>query len=88
MSIACQIESAIEASQSRTIFLCLPMAHNISPTSKLELSISCKGLRNLDKLSKSDPMAVVFQKGSGSNTFMEVGRTEMISDNLVQLLHL
>ena len=52
------------------------------PLSKLELSLSCKNLKNMDWLSKSDPIVVVYQKNNVTNRFQELGRTEMILDNL------
>lgn len=48
--------------------------------SKVELSIRCKNLIDADYLSKSDPMVVVDQKQDGG--WLELGRTEVIWDNL------
>jgi len=50
------------------------------PATKVELSISCKGLAIGDILS-SDPMVVVFQRVPG-NKWKEVGRTEEIRKTL------
>lgn len=52
------------------------------PLSKIELSISCRNLKNMDFFSKSDPMVVVYQKQKGSDKWIELGRTETIRDNL------
>eukprot|EP01119_Soliformovum_irregulare_P011920 TRINITY_DN3051_c0_g1_i1.p1 TRINITY_DN3051_c0_g1~~TRINITY_DN3051_c0_g1_i1.p1 ORF type:complete len:604 (+),score=195.97 TRINITY_DN3051_c0_g1_i1:84-1895(+) len=46
------------------------------PVQPVDLTISCKNLRNLDALSKSDPQVIVYLDGR------EIGRTEMINDNL------
>jgi copine 1/2/3 len=48
---------------------------------QLQLYVSCEGLKNMDKLSKSDPMVVCTQK-TDSGEWVEVGRTEMVKDNL------
>ncbi|KAI3762536.1 hypothetical protein L1987_52966 [Smallanthus sonchifolius] len=48
---------------------------------RIELSLSASKLRDLDIMSKSDPMAVVYAKKKGG-TLEEVGRTEVIMNNL------
>ena len=52
------------------------------PTSTVEISVRCSDLLDLDIMSKSDPMCVVFQKASNPSQWHEIGRTEMISDTL------
>ena len=52
------------------------------PTTRLELSISCRGLRDLDLMSKSDPQCIVFMKDSYQEKYFEVGRTEEVKNNL------
>lgn len=53
------------------------------PSTSVELSLRCENLMDLDVLSKSDPFCVVHYRGSGGQSqFVEVGRTELISDNL------
>ena len=53
------------------------------PSTSVELSLRCENLMDTDVLSKSDPFCVVSLKGSGTQSrFVEVGRTERISDNL------
>ena len=52
------------------------------PTTRLELSISCRGLRDLDVASKSDPQCVVSIKDSYQEKYYEIGRTEEIKNNL------
>ncbi|XP_076919316.1 protein BONZAI 3-like [Bidens hawaiensis] len=48
---------------------------------RIELSLSALKLRDLDIMSKSDPMAVVYEKKK-DGTLEEVGRTEVIMNNL------
>ena len=56
------------------------------PSFKVELSISCSSLPNLDFLSKSDPLCVIYTRAGGSNSskgdWIKHGMTEMIKDNL------
>ena len=62
-----------------------PMSSADLPTSSVEVSIRCTDLIDRDIMSKSDPLCVVFQKtgnNAKSSKWLEVGRTEMISDSL------
>jgi hypothetical protein len=52
------------------------------PSSQIEISISCRNLINLDVLSKSDPMCVMYTLDIKSQKYIEYGRTETIMDNL------
>jgi len=52
------------------------------PAMNVDLHISCKGLRNADVGSKSDPLAVVYMRRSETEDWVEMGRTEWIKDNL------
>lgn len=52
------------------------------PTTNLELSISCRGLRDLDVATKSDPQCFVYMKDSYQDRFYEIGRTEQVRDSL------
>eukprot|EP01132_Coremiostelium_polycephalum_P000624 gene624-774_t len=52
------------------------------PTSKIELRFSCKGLKDLDTLSKSDPQVVVYHQDPISKNWVVAGKTEMIKNNL------
>ncbi|KAI8771714.1 copine-9 [Biomphalaria glabrata] len=52
------------------------------PSSKVEISVSCRKLRDLDILSKSDPMCVLFIQDIQSQRYIEIGRTETINNNL------
>lgn len=49
--------------------------------SEVALRLSAKDLPNADTLSKSDPFAVVYMK-TGNSALQEIGRTEVIQDNL------
>lgn len=55
---------------------------NQMPTTRVELTISCRGLRDLDIATKSDPQCFVYLKDSYQAKFFEVGRTEQIRDSL------
>jgi hypothetical protein len=52
------------------------------PTSQVELSIACRNLINADTFSKSDPVVIVYERNDWQDKYYEIGRTEMISDNL------
>jgi hypothetical protein len=52
------------------------------PTTRLELSISCRGLRDCDIASKSDPQCFVSIRDSYQDKYYEVGRTEEVKNNL------
>ncbi|RUS87953.1 hypothetical protein EGW08_004231, partial [Elysia chlorotica] len=54
----------------------------VIPCSKVEISISCRKLRDLDVFSKSDPMCVVYTQDVKSQRYVEYERTETIQDNL------
>ena len=58
-------------------------SNNVSPldaVSKVELSISCTNLKNMDVFSKSDPVVFLYEKRG--KEWQKIGRTEMIDDNL------
>ncbi|XP_012937679.1 copine-8 [Aplysia californica] len=52
------------------------------PSSQVEISVSCRNLRDMDYFSKSDPLCVMYSLDIKSQRFLEYGRTEMIQDNL------
>lgn len=57
----------------------------IAPATQVEISVSCRRLKNADLFSKSDPMCVLYTldfDASDSNGWQEVGRTEAICDCL------
>lgn len=53
-----------------------------NPQSEVEISISCRNLKDADLFSKSDPMVVVFVQDFGKTSWRELGRTETIDNNL------
>ncbi|CAG5118026.1 unnamed protein product, partial [Candidula unifasciata] len=52
------------------------------PSSQVEISVSCRNLANLDILSKSDPMVVMYTLDIKTQKFLEYGRTETIQNDL------
>ncbi len=58
-----------------------PPSYNTLPTSTVELSVRCEGLADMDLISKSDPICVMFMQAPNKR-WQEVGRTEMIKDTL------
>lgn len=66
-----------------------PPLSNI-PATEVKLEIACKGLRDRDILTKSDPVAVVFEEARNFHVgstgddekWREIGRTESIKDDL------
>ncbi|GAB1607454.1 copine-8-like [Argonauta hians] len=54
----------------------------IEPSTQVEISVSCRNLRDRDVFSKSDPVCILYTKNFKSDTFYEYGRTETISNTL------
>lgn len=52
------------------------------PTTTVELTLRCSNLSDCDYLSKSDPVAIIFEKPKGSQHWIERWRSEMILNNL------
>ncbi|XP_067010459.1 copine-8 [Anabrus simplex] len=52
------------------------------PSSEVELTISCRNLLDTDVFSKSDPMCVTYLKTYEIPDWLEISRTEMISNTL------
>lgn len=52
------------------------------PTTLIEMTLSAENLINADVLSKSDPFCTVQMKETWQDKFFEIGRTEIIKDNL------
>jgi hypothetical protein len=48
---------------------------------RIELFISCRGLKNMDYFSKSDPVAILYEKNA-QEQWIEKDRTETIDNNL------
>ena len=57
-----------------------PQASPGDTCSKVELSLSCSGLKDLDVFSKSDPVVFVYEKSG--RQWAKLGRTEVIDNNL------
>lgn len=53
-----------------------------TPTSRVELTVSCRNLRDTDVFSKSDPICIVFHQPFGSRDWVELKRTECIDNTL------
>lgn len=51
-------------------------------TSKIELSITCRKLKNKDKLSETDPFYVAYEYSHSNKTYNEICRSEIISNTL------
>ncbi|XP_030314211.1 copine-9 [Calypte anna] len=58
-----------------------PAASSV-PGTKVELTVSCRNLLDMDTFSKSDPVVVLFVQSSGSSEWKEYGRTEVIDNTL------
>jgi len=58
------------------------MDSSATPVSVVELSVCCRNLADMDVFSKSDPMCVMYQKQYANSEFREVGRTEIVWNNL------
>ncbi|XP_078340073.1 copine-8-like isoform X1 [Crassostrea virginica] len=54
----------------------------VVPATQVEISVQCRNLADLDVLSKSDPMCVMFMKDIKTGTYYEHGRTETIDNQL------
>ncbi len=48
----------------------------------MQIFISCRKLKDLDLLSKSDPEVHVFIRNSKLGSYVNLGKTEMILNNL------
>jgi len=54
----------------------------VMPTTKVELSLSCSKLADMDTFSKSDPFAVLYLQDSRSGNWVIVDKTETIDNTL------
>lgn len=52
----------------------------VSPFTKLQLFISCSNLKDVDILGSSDPFVIIYMKEG--EVWKQIGKTEMIKDNL------
>ncbi|XP_046725850.1 copine-9 isoform X2 [Silurus meridionalis] len=56
--------------------------HTSVPATKIEVTVSCRSLLDVDTFSKSDPVVVLYVQGIGTKEWREFGRTEMIENTL------
>lgn len=59
-----------------------PTATAVSPTSLVELSVSCRNLRDTDVFTKSDPVCVIYYQPFGAKQWAEYKRTECVENTL------
>ncbi|XP_069062241.1 copine-9 [Pleurodeles waltl] len=52
------------------------------PATKIEITVSCRNLLDMDTFSKSDPVVVLYAQGIGNKEWSEFGRTEVIDNTL------
>ncbi|XP_023593327.1 copine-9 isoform X2 [Trichechus manatus latirostris] len=52
------------------------------PATKIEITVSCRNLLDIDTFSKSDPMVVLYTQSRASQEWREFGRTEVIDNTL------
>ncbi|XP_066469100.1 copine-9 [Tiliqua scincoides] len=52
------------------------------PATKVELTVSCRNLLDMDTFSKSDPVVVLYIQGTADKEWREFGRTEVIDNTL------
>ncbi|KAG9269834.1 copine-9-like [Astyanax mexicanus] len=56
--------------------------HSSVPATKIEVTVSCRNLLDVDTFSKSDPVVVLYVQGIGTKEWREFGRTEVIENTL------
>ncbi|XP_026872575.1 copine-9 isoform X2 [Electrophorus electricus] len=56
--------------------------HSTVPATKIEVTVSCRHLLDMDTFSKSDPVVVLYIQGIGTKEWREYGRTEVIDNTL------
>ncbi|XP_017553262.1 copine-9 [Pygocentrus nattereri] len=56
--------------------------HSTVPATKIEVTVSCRNLLDMDTFSKSDPVVVLYTQGIGTKEWREFGRTEVIENTL------
>jgi len=56
--------------------------NEVDPLAKVQLSISCRNLANLDYLTNSDPLCLVYMQNQANQGYFFIGQTEMINNNL------
>ncbi|KAL6457821.1 hypothetical protein MHYP_G00330510 [Metynnis hypsauchen] len=56
--------------------------HSTVPATKIEVTVSCRNLLDMDTFSKSDPVVLLYTQGIGTKEWREFGRTEVIENTL------
>ncbi|KAG5836109.1 copine-9-like isoform X2 [Anguilla anguilla] len=56
--------------------------HSSVPATKIEVTVSCRNLLDMDTFSKSDPVVVLYVQAIGTKEWREFGRTEVIDNTL------
>ena len=56
--------------------------HHGMPNSKIIISVKASQLKDVDTFSVSDPFCVMFSRSAVSSKWKEIGRTEVIWNNL------
>ena len=49
---------------------------------RITLTVSCRNLKNLDVISKSDPQVFVYSREAKNPNWIEIGKTERVTNNL------
>ena len=57
-------------------------ANESGPSNKIQIFISCRKLKDLDLMSKSDPYVTVSIRDSKSQHYSMIGKTEVVMNNL------
>ncbi|XP_015229508.1 PREDICTED: copine-8-like [Cyprinodon variegatus] len=52
------------------------------PATKIEVTVSCRNLLDMDTFSKSDPVVILYVQALGTKEWREFGRTEVIENTL------
>ncbi|XP_057175467.1 copine-9 isoform X2 [Triplophysa rosa] len=56
--------------------------NSIVPATKIEITVSCRSLLDVDTFSRSAPVVVLYVQGIGTKEWREFGRTEVIENTL------
>ena len=54
----------------------------LETVSKVEISVRCTNLKDLDVFSKSDPVVFLYERLSPSAAWNKLGKTEVVDNNL------
>jgi len=76
-SLGHAVSGDVEAAQAQAL-----LSGSLAYTSWVNITVKASNLRNKDIGSKSDPMAVLYEQKETNGPWVEVGRTEQVTDNL------